>query len=92
VIDLELVRVALIVAAAPEFEAALDRFALHHLPHFQTALKFDHALVDALNSWRMTKLFSPSTRSRILTMGSANPDAGTTLQLWPFGNWQDVAR
>jgi hypothetical protein len=34
VIDLELLRVALIVAAAPEFEAALDRFSLHRLPHF----------------------------------------------------------
>jgi hypothetical protein len=46
VIDLELLRVALIVAAAPEFEAVLDRFVLHRLPHFRTAFKFDHALLD----------------------------------------------
>jgi hypothetical protein len=49
VIDLELVRVVPIVAVALEFEAALDRFALHRLPHFRTAFKFDHALVDAFD-------------------------------------------
>jgi hypothetical protein len=62
VIHLELVRVAPIVAAAPEFEAALEWFAFHRLPNFRTAFKFDHALVDALDPWRSTKLLEPEVQ------------------------------
>jgi hypothetical protein len=54
--------VALIVAVAPEFEAALDRFALHRLPHFRTVFKFYHALVNALDPWRPTKLLEPEVQ------------------------------
>jgi hypothetical protein len=62
VIDLELVRVSPIVAVAPEFEAALDRFAFYRFPHFRMAFKFDHALVDALDPWRSTKLLEPEVQ------------------------------
>ena len=64
VIDIELVREAPspILPATPQFKAALDRFALHRLSHFVTAFKLDHALVDGLNPWWLTKLLDPTVQ------------------------------
>jgi hypothetical protein len=41
------------------------------LPHFRTAFKFDHALVDAWDPWRLTKLLEPKVQPKAAN-GSVN--------------------
>jgi hypothetical protein len=61
VINFEPVHVAPIVAAAPQFKAALDLF-VRRLSHFRTAFKLDRGLVDAFNPWCLTKQFEPTVQ------------------------------
>ncbi len=53
-INFKLIGIPTMATAAPNFETRLDRFVLHRLPQYLAAFVFDHRLVDALTSRRLS--------------------------------------